>query len=128
MEYKKRVLVVDDEPGVLRFINVHLSLAGYEVITTTSGKEALQIIKSDKPDIVLLDVLMVPMSGFDVLSELRAFSQVPVIVFTARSFIAGQAIKLGANGFINKPFRPEELSKKIKELLSERKPEDDPKT
>ncbi len=124
VENKKRVLVVDDEPGVLRFINIGLSHAGYEVTTTTNGKEALRLVKSEKPDIVLLDVLMVPMSGFDVLNKLRTFSQVPVIIFTARSSIDRQAMKLGANGFIAKPFRPEELLKKIKELLNERKPED----
>lgn len=124
VENKKHVLAIDDEPGVLRFVNISLSLAGYEVTTTTSGEEALHLVESEKPDIVLLDLLMVPMSGFDVLDKLRAFSQVPVIICTARSFIAEQAVKLGANGFIAKPFRPEDLVKKIEELLSVRKLED----
>ena len=78
VENKKHVLVVDDESRVLRFVEISLSQAGYEVITTTSGEEALQLAKSEKPDIVLLDVLMVPMSGMHVLVELRTFSQVPV--------------------------------------------------
>jgi DNA-binding response OmpR family regulator len=113
----KRVLVVDDEPGILRFTSAGLALAGCEVATTTSGEEALRLVKANEPDVVILDVLMVPMTGFDVLDRLRTFSQVPVIVFTARSFIAEQALKLGANGHIAKPFRPEELVKKIKEVL-----------
>lgn len=124
MGNKKRVLVVDDEPGVLRFIDISLSQAGYEVTTTTSGKEALHLVKSEQPDIVILDVLMVPMSGFDVLVELRTFSQIPVIIFTARSVVVEQAMKFGANGFLAKPFKPEELIKKIEEILNERKPED----
>ena len=124
VENKKRVLVVDDEPRVLRFISISLSQAGCKVTTTTSGKEALRLVKSMKPDIILLDLLMVPMSGFEVLDKLRTFSQVPVIIFTARSFIAEQAMKLGANGLIAKPFKPEELLKKIEEILNGMKPED----
>jgi CheY-like chemotaxis protein len=57
---KRKVLVVDDEPGVLRFISVSLSVAGYEVITTTSGEKALKLVESTKPDVMLLDVLMTP--------------------------------------------------------------------
>ena len=118
MKNRKRVLVVDDEPGVLGFVEISLSQAGYEVITTTSGEEALQLAKSEKPDIVLLDVLMVPMSGMHVLVELRTFSQVPVILFTALSFAVEEATKLGANGFIAKPFNPKEMLKKIEDLLN----------
>lgn len=111
------MLAIDDEPGILRFVNASLSLHGYQVVTASSGAEGLKLAKSEKPDIMLLDILMVPMTGFEVLEQLREFSQVPVIVFTARSFIGDQAMKMGANGFIAKPFRPDELAKKIKETL-----------
>jgi two-component system KDP operon response regulator KdpE len=117
MENRKRVLVVDDEPGILRFVRVSLGMAGYDVITTTSGEEALKLVETDKPDIMLLDILMVPMSGLDILDQLRTFSKLPVIVFTARSFIAEKAMELGANGVVAKPFKPEELVEKIKETL-----------
>ncbi len=117
MDAKKRVLVVDDERGILRFVNTTLRLAGYEVIATTSGEEALQLAQSKTPDIVLLDILMQPLTGFDVLERLRAFSQVPVIVFTARRDIAETALKEGANDFITKPFVPDELVKKIQAAL-----------
>lgn len=117
METKKRVLVVDDEAGILRFVTACLGMAGYEVITATNGEEALRLAQSEKPDIMLLDVFMVPMSGFDVLERLRTFSQVPVIVFTARSLVVEQALKCGANDSIGKPFRPEELLRKIREVL-----------
>ena len=117
MESKQRVLVIDDEPGVIRFVKINLALAGYEVITTLNGEQALQLVQSEKPDIVLLDILMTPMSGFDILEELRTFSQLPVIVFTARNDIGKTAIDEGANGFIAKPFKPDELIKKIQEIL-----------
>ena len=117
MNAKIRVLVVDDEPGVLRFVKSGLSLAGFDVTTANSGEEALQFARIVNPDIMLLDILMVPMSGFDVLSQLRTFSRVPVIVFTARSDIGAMAVKEGANGFLAKPFKPEELVRKITETL-----------
>ena len=97
MTAKKRVLIADDEPAVLRFVDIALNRAGYDVTTTTSGGEALELARTIEPDIVLLDELMVPMSGFDVLDRLRAYSQVPVIMFTARNSIADQALKFGAN-------------------------------
>ncbi len=116
----KRVLVVDDEPGVLRFVQVSLSLAGYEVQTTTDAQQALELARAESPDIVLADIVMAPMDGFQLLDKLRSFSDVPVIVFTAQAIIADLAMKVGANDFIAKPFRPEELEKKIAALLAAR--------
>ncbi len=115
----KHVLVVDDEPGVLRFVKANLSLSGFTVTTTMSGEEALKLAESENPDIVLLDILMTPLTGFDVLMRLREFSNVPVIVFTARNDIANLARREGANDFIAKPFKPEDLLKKIEDLLPE---------
>lgn len=121
MDNKKLVLVVDDEPRILHFIRVNLSQSGYDVIATTSGEEALHLLESKKPDIMLLDILMIPMSGFDVLSQLRTFSRLPVIVFTGRDDIASTALREGANDYIAKPFNTEELIKKIRDILE--KPE-----
>lgn len=118
---KKRVLVVDDEPAVLRFTSVSLSVAGYEVVTATGGEEALKLVDSAKPDIVLLDLVMEPLTGLDVLARLRAFSQLPVIAFSARSDLGAIALKEGANGFIAKPFRPDQLVKKIADTLGGQK-------
>ena len=106
---------------MLRFSRIALTTAGYAVTTTTNGEDSLSLAREEKPDIVLLDVLMTPLSGFDVLEKLRTFSQVPVIVFTARSLIAEEAMKLGANGVIAKPFRPEDLVKKVGEVLKNTK-------
>jgi two-component system response regulator VicR len=115
---KKRVLVVDDEPGILRIVRVNLSMAGYEVITETSGEQAIKLVQSESPDLVLLDVLLQPLDGLQILEKIRTFSQVPVLLFTARSFSADQALKLGANGIIAKPFRPGDLVKRIKDTLN----------
>jgi two-component system KDP operon response regulator KdpE len=111
------VLVVDDQPKVLRFIEIDLELHGFEVITTTSGEEALELIKSAKPDVMLLDVIMPGMSGFEVLKKLRDFTQLPVIAFSASPGNKETALQLGANDFINKPFHPDEMVDGINALL-----------
>ena len=115
---KKRVLVADDETGILRFVKINLSMAGYEVFTTTSGEEALKLVDSVKPDVMLLDILMTPFSGFEVLAKLRPASQLPVIVFTAKSDFGERALKEGADDYIAKPFLPDQLLKKIENVLN----------
>ena len=114
---KQCVLVVDDHPKVLRFIEIDLRLRGFEVVTTTSGSEALELVKSAKPDIVLLDIIMPGMDGFEVLRKLRDFGQLPVIAFSASPGNYHDAMRLGANDFMAKPFQPDEMVKRIKALL-----------
>jgi DNA-binding response OmpR family regulator len=116
---KKRVLVVDDDPRILRFIRATLRLVGFDVLTTTSGEEALLLVESAKPDVILLDVLMPAIDGFEVLRRLRVTSRVPVIMASAHNSTAEEAFMLGANDFLSKPFRPDELVKKIKALCPE---------
>ena len=115
---KQRVLVVDDHPKVLRFIEIDLKLRGFEVLTTTSGSEALELVKSAKPDIMLLDIIMPGIDGFEVLKKLREFTQLPVIAFSASPGNYHEALRLGANDFVPKPFQPDEMAKRIKALLS----------
>jgi two-component system response regulator MprA len=115
--------VVDDEAGILSFVKISLSMAGYEVITTTRGEEGLRLVETAKPDIMLLDILMTPVTGFDVLEKLRPSSQLPVIVFTAKSDFGERAMKEGANGYLTKPFMPEQLVNKIEEVLNGHKAE-----
>jgi DNA-binding response OmpR family regulator len=117
VETKKHVLVVDDEPGIVNVLRIKLRLHGYEVITTTSGAEAIEIIRTQKPDIVLLDILMPGVTGMDVLDRVRTFSQVPIVVFTAKPDIVQYAMNLGANGSISKPFDPDQLVAKIEAVL-----------
>ena len=115
---KKRVLVVDDEPGIGNVLRIKLRLAGYDVTTTTSGAEAIELIRTRKPDIVVLDILMPDVSGFDVMEKVRPFSSVPIIACTARREIAEIAVKNGANDFIAKPFDPDQMVQKIRSVLN----------
>jgi CheY-like chemotaxis protein len=114
---KKRVLVVDDHPKVLRFIDIDLRLRGYDVTTTGSGEEALALVKTSKPDIMLLDIIMPGIDGFEVLRRLRGFTRLPVIAFSASLENHEDAMRLGANDFVAKPFEPVDLERRIKTIL-----------
>lgn len=116
-EKKRRILVVDDEPKVLRFIEIALRVRGFEVTSTTSGEEALELAKLAAPDIILLDIIMPGLDGFEVLKKLRSFTQLPVIAFSATAEKRDRALLLGANDFINKPFNPDELVGRITAIL-----------
>ena len=117
MATKGKILLVDDEPSILKILSIKLRVSGYQIITALNGNEALKLIKSEKPDLVLLDVIMPGMDGFEVLQKLRVFSKLPVIIVSARPEYSKQAINLGANAFISKPFDIDELLKKIEYLL-----------
>ena len=114
---KYLVLVVDDNPKVLKFIEIDLQHLGFHVITTTSGAEAINIVRSKKPDIMLLDIIMPEIDGLEVLRRLRTFSQLPVIAFSASHGNHDDAIRLGANDFIPKPFLAYEMLRRIEALL-----------
>jgi two-component system KDP operon response regulator KdpE len=114
---KKRVLVVDDHPKVLTFIEIDLKLRGFEVFSACSGKEALELVSTAKPDIVLLDMIMPGMDGFEVLKELRSFTDLPVIAFSASPGNQDPALSSGANDFMHKPFDPDDMVRRIRTLL-----------
>ena len=116
-EKKKRVLVVDDYPRVLKFIEIDLKLRGFEVFCAGSGEQALELVNSANPDILLLDMVMPGKDGLEVLRELRTFSKIPVIAFSASPGNQDPAIRAGASDFMHKPFNPEDMAKKIYTLL-----------
>lgn len=118
-EKKKRVLVVDDHPGVLKFIEIDLKLRGFEVVLARSGKEVLAQVKSAEPDIILLDMIMPEMNGFDTLKELRTFTDLPVIAFSASPGNQDLALQMGANDFVHKPFNPDDMARRIRALLEQ---------
>ncbi|MGB3306883.1 MAG: response regulator transcription factor [Thermomicrobiales bacterium] len=116
---KRLILLVDDEPAIARLAAAKLRVDGYAVASATSGQEALDRIEEDRPDLVVLDVMMPGMDGFEVLRRIRAMSQLPVILLTART---GDADKLtglhgGADDYITKPFNPDELSARIAAVI-----------
>ena len=117
MRDKKKVLLVDDERAILKVLSIKLRISGYDVVTASGGQEALDLVKSESPDIMLLDVIMPGIDGFGVLEKLRTFSELPVIVFSARPENAQKALSLGANDFIAKPLDVDDLVKRIEILL-----------
>ena len=116
-EKRPLVLVVDDHRHVLKFIEIKLKLHGFGVITTTSGEEALAIIEAEKPDIMLLDIVMPLIDGFEVLRRLRLINMLPVIAFSASISNYAKAMKLGANAFVTKPFNVDEVAGRIRGFL-----------
>jgi two-component system KDP operon response regulator KdpE len=115
----KIILVVDDEKRMVEFIRMNLELEGYRVSTAHNGLEALQRLRDDLPDLVLLDVMMPQMDGFETLQRIREVSTVPVMMVTVRGeepdLIRG--LELGADDYIAKPFSPRELLTRIKAVL-----------
>lgn len=117
-ESKIRILLVDDHPKLLNFMRLGLKLKGFEVITAISGQSALEAVKSNGSDIMLLDIRLPDIDGFQVLQELRKFSRLPVIAYSATPEYSEQALKSGADLFIAKPFDMDQLIEKIRRLAN----------
>ena len=120
VELKDRlILVVDDEPRMVGFMRMNLELEGCRVITATNGRDALERARDDLPDIVLLDIMMPGMDGFEVLRRLRQWSTVPVIVLTAKDDEDDRirGLELGADDYMGKPFSHRELASRIRAVL-----------
>src|SRR5262249_50592123 len=116
---KPIVLVVDDEPQILRVIRASLPLRGYEVITASSGEEALDQIGKQVPDLIILDLVMPGMSGLDFCRRVREFSVVPIIVLSAKGAESDKvaALDLGADDYVTKPFGMDELLARVRAVL-----------
>jgi len=121
----KRVLVVDDNEDIRNLISIILTGESYEVLAVESGTKALEIYSEFKPDLILLDIMMPEISGFDVLEQIRdirsaKLNSVPIVMITAKSLTddIDKAIKLGATSYIVKPFRAESLKQKVIEYLT----------
>lgn len=115
----KHILVVDDEPRMIGFIRMNLELEGHQVTEAHNGLEALEAIRTRLPDLVLLDVMMPELDGYETLRMLREFSSIPVIMLTAKGEENDRVygLELGADDYITKPFGPRELSSRIKAVL-----------
>lgn len=116
------ILVVDDEPSILELVAYNLQTAGYTVLTATDGIEALDIMESDPPDLVLLDVMLPRLDGFSVCQRIRKTYDVPIIMLTARSSEADKVwgLEIGADDYITKPFSPKEMLARVKAVLRRR--------
>jgi DNA-binding response OmpR family regulator len=118
-----KILVVDDEPDVLLIVKTGMQAEGYDVVTASNGVDALAMVKEEKPDVVILDVMMPLMDGFEVLAKLKeddATAAVPVIMLTGlseRSKIQ-KALISGIHFYVVKPFEFEELIQKVRTVLN----------
>ena len=115
----EKILIIDDNPDLLRVVQLCLARENYEVFTAQNGKEGLQRTYSTQPDLVILDVMMPGMDGWDVLSRLREMSDVPVIMLTAKGREADivRGLSLGADDYMTKPFGAAELIARVQALL-----------
>jgi two-component system KDP operon response regulator KdpE len=124
---KPVILVVDDEPQILRVMRTSLPAQGYEVRTAPGGKEALDETRKDSPDLIILDLVMPEMSGLEVCQRVREFSPVPIIVLSAKGSETDKiaALDLGADDYVTKPFSMGELLARVRAVLR-RSPESEP--
>jgi len=116
---RRKILVVDDEERMVRFIRLNLEHDGFQVFEAFRGTQAIQVLREQLPDLVLLDVMMPDIDGFDVLKMIREINSVPVIMLTAKSEEDDKVhgLELGADDYITKPFSPRELVSRVRAVL-----------
>lgn len=116
---RRRILVVDDEPRMIHFIRLNLEHDGFRVFEASSGSQALERLRDHLPDLVLLDVMMPDLDGFETLRLIREISTVPVIMLTAKGEEDDRVrgLELGADDYVTKPFSPRELVSRVKAVL-----------
>jgi two-component system alkaline phosphatase synthesis response regulator PhoP len=120
LKNKGKILVVDDEESILRLVSYNLEREGYEVLTAADGNKALAIIEAEKPDLVILDLMLPGMDGIDICRHLRlARNHVPIIMLTARDDEIDKVLglQLGADDYVTKPFSPKELMARVYSVL-----------
>ena len=117
-----KILVADDEPNIVRLLRLYLRNEGYDIVAAGDGREALDRFHSESPDLVLLDLMMPELGGFEVCSEIRKVSSVPVLMLTARSEDVDKIVglEMGADDYITKPFNPREVVARVKAALRRR--------
>ncbi len=118
-EYKPSIIVVDDESDIRKVIRLLLENKGYSVLEATNGKEAVDTVRNNNADLVIMDIMMPGMSGIEATTEIRSFSTVPVLFLTAKSLESSkwEAYTTGGDDYVVKPFYPAELLMKVDSLI-----------
>ena len=116
---RRRILVIDDEERMVRFIRMNLEHDGFQVSEAFNGKQAVQKLRDVNPDLILLDIMMPDLDGFEVLEMVREISNVPVIMLTAKGEEDDRVrgLELGADDYVTKPFSPRELVSRVRAVL-----------
>jgi CheY-like chemotaxis protein len=117
-----KVLVVDDEPHIVRLVSFSLSRRGYDVLEATDGPSGIELARSEKPDLILMDVMMPGMTGFDAVEKLKAepaTAGIPVVMLSAKSqqYEQQEGLRRGAQKYICKPFTPSALVEAVSEII-----------
>ncbi len=115
----QRILIVDDEPKITQLVRDYLERSGFAVVTARDGREAVMRARTDRPDLIVLDLGLPDVDGLDVTRQLRRDSQVPIIMLTARDDEADRVagLELGADDYVTKPFSPRELVARVRAVL-----------
>jgi len=113
------ILVIEDDPYMLQLLKRTLETEGYDVYLATDGVYGMSVLRETRPDLVLLDIMMPGPDGYQVLDSIRHYSEVPVIMVTAKTEVDSvkNALSMGADDYIRKPFRPQELVARVKTKL-----------
>ena len=114
-----RILVVDDDPAIIKFVRANLKADDYETLAALDGAEAIEVVEREMPDLVILDIMLPRIDGFEVLSRLREWCQIPIIVLSARGDAEDKVkcLDLGADDYLSKPFDLEELLARIRAVF-----------
>ncbi len=126
----KKILVVDDEKKIVDIVKAYLEKEGYQVVVAYDGISALELAKSQSPDLIVLDLMLPEMSGWDVCRQLRKNSDIPIIMLTARDEVPDKIVglELGADDYVTKPFSPNELVSRTRAVLRRSEGKAMPKT
>ena len=121
---KKRILIVEDERQMVEMMKMRLEANDYEVLAAYDGQEGLDMAKKEKPDLIILDLMLPKMNGYKVCGLLKKdarYAKIPIMIFTAKAQEEDKKLgeEVGADGYLTKPFEPETLLNKIKELIKE---------
>ncbi|MCX8036356.1 MAG: response regulator [Candidatus Sumerlaeia bacterium] len=119
---KKRILLADDEEDIKTVVAMFLEAQGYEVITAFDGLDALEKVRTEKPDLILLDIMMPVLDGFEVCKRLKEnedTARIPIVILSAAAHVesVNRGLKAGAKDYIVKPFEPEKLVEKIEQFI-----------
>ena len=122
MEGKLRILLVDDEPSIVKMVGKRLEIEGFEVLVAVDGQEALAKAKAEQPDLIVLDLMLPKLNGYEVCTMLKQdtrYQKIPIVLFTAKAQEKDEKLGMecGADAYVRKPFRAQELLEKIRALL-----------
>ena len=124
MGERLRILLVDDEPSIVKMVGKRLEVEGFEVLIATDGQDGLDKARAESPDLIVLDLMLPKLNGYEICTMLKQdsrYQKIPVVMFTAKAQEKDEKLGLecGANAYVRKPFRAQELLGKIRSLLPE---------